>query len=115
MSVESIDRWVLRRAAAVLACAVLIACQESSKPDTEAVLEAARQAGRVVTLEEHQAAGGFGSAVAEFLVEHHPVPMRLLGVQDQFGQSGSPEELLAHYELDQRHIEEAVRALIPAK
>src|SRR3990167_8545770 len=59
----------------------------SVKPlDEEAVLAAARQAGRIVTVEEHQVAGGFGSAVAEFLAEHHPVPMRLLGVEDQFGQ-----------------------------
>ena len=65
-----------------------------------------------MTVEEHQAAGGMGSAVAEFLAEHHPVPMRLLGVKDQFGQSGSPEELLTHYGLDARHIEDAVRALV---
>ncbi|MEK7135570.1 MAG: transketolase C-terminal domain-containing protein, partial [Patescibacteria group bacterium] len=85
----------------------------SVKPlDREAVLDAARRAGRVVTVEEHQAAGGFGSAVAEFLAEHHPVPMRLLGVKDRFGQSGSPEELLTHYGLDARHIEDAVRALV---
>ena len=85
----------------------------SVKPlDEEAVLAAARQAGRIVTVEEHQVAGGFGSAVAEFLAEHHPVPMRLLGVEDQFGQSGSPEELLAHYGLDALHIEDAVRALV---
>ncbi len=79
--------------------------------DTDAVLAAARQAGRIVTVEEHQAAGGFGSAVAECLAEH-PVPMKILGVQDQFGQSGTPEELLAHYGLDARAIEAAVRACI---
>ncbi len=85
----------------------------SVKPlDEGAVLAAARKAGRVVTVEEHQVAGGFGSAVAEFLAEHHPVPMRLLGVEDQFGQSGSPEELLAHYGLDALHIENAVRAFV---
>lgn len=85
----------------------------SVKPlDTEAVLDAARRAGRVITVEEHQAAGGFGSAIAEFLAEHHPVPMRLLGVEDQFGQSGSPEELLTHYRLDDSHIENAARALV---
>ncbi|MBI5405805.1 transketolase family protein [Candidatus Kaiserbacteria bacterium] len=76
--------------------------------DTEAVLDAARRAGSVVTVEEHQAAGGFGSAVAEFLAEHHPVPVKRLGVHDRFGQSGSPEELLAHYGLDAVSIENAV-------
>jgi len=80
--------------------------------DEDAVLDAAKRAGCVVTVEEHQAAGGFGSAVAECLAKKYPVPMRLLGVQDQFGQSGSPEELLAHYGLDVPHIKDAVRVLI---
>lgn len=80
--------------------------------DTEAVLDAARKAGRVLTLEEHQAAGGFGSAIAEFLSEAHPVPLKRLGVADRFGQSGSPDELLAHYGLDAAHIADAARALV---
>lgn len=80
--------------------------------DTDAILDAARRANRVITIEEHQTAGGFGSAVAEFLAEHHPVPIQRLGVQDQFGQSGSPEELLTHYGLDSLHIEEAVRRFV---
>lgn len=84
----------------------------SVKPlDAEAVLRVAQQTGRVVTVEEHQVAGGLGSAIAEFLAEHHPVPMRLLGVKDQFGQSGSPEELLAQYGLGTLHIADAARAL----
>lgn len=82
--------------------------------DEEAVLFVAKQAGCVLTVEEHQAAGGFGSAIAEFLSEQHPVPVRRLGVEDQFGQSGSPDELLAHYGLDALHIEDATRALINA-
>ena len=80
--------------------------------DAEAVLAAARSAGCVVTVEEHQSAGGFGSAIAEFLSQHHPVPMRLLGVADTFGQSGEPDQLLQHYGLDALHIEEAARAII---
>lgn len=80
--------------------------------DEEMVLTAARMAGRVITVEEHQAAGGFGSAVAEFLSQHHPVPMRLLGIADTFGQSGEPNELLKHYGLDAPHIEAVARALI---
>ncbi|MFA6519837.1 MAG: transketolase C-terminal domain-containing protein [Candidatus Paceibacterota bacterium] len=80
--------------------------------DGGAILEAAKSAGCVITVEEHQSAGGFGGAVAEFLSEYHPVPIRRLGVQDQFGQSGSPDELLAHYELDALHIEEKARELI---
>lgn len=80
--------------------------------DEEAILDAAKTAGCVVTIEEHQAAGGFGSAVAELLSEYHPVPMRLLGVADAFGQSGEPDELLKHYGLDALHIRDAVRARI---
>ena len=83
--------------------------------DTEAVLMAAKRVGRVVTVEEHQAAGGFGSAVTEFLAEHHPVPIKILGVRDQFGQSGTPEELLAHYGLDARSIEAAAQAFVAPK
>jgi len=80
--------------------------------DTEAVLDAASRAGRVITVEEHQIAGGFGSAIAEFLSEHHPVPIRRLGIQDQFGQSGEPDELLAHYELDALHIADVARTFV---
>lgn len=80
--------------------------------DEAAVLDAVKRTGHVITIEEHQAAGGFGSAVSEFLAEHHPVPMRILGIADQFGQSGEPDELLAHYGLDAFHIKEAVRAVV---
>ena len=80
--------------------------------DAAAIVDAARRAGRVVTVEEHQAAGGFGSAVAELLVEEKPVPMRLIGVRDMFGQSGEPDELLATYGLDALHIANAVRAFL---
>ena len=81
--------------------------------DEEAVLGAAKRAGRVITVEEHQIAGGFGSAIAEFLAGQHPVPIHRIGVQDEFGQSGEPEELLRHYELDALHIADAVRAFLP--
>ncbi|MDB5244164.1 MAG: transketolase, transketolase [Parcubacteria group bacterium] len=80
--------------------------------DTEAVLEVAKQVPAVVTIEEHQAHGGFGSAIAECLAQSHPLPMRILGVQDQFGQSGTPEELLRHYELDSESIVKAAKSLL---
>lgn len=80
--------------------------------DEEAVLAAARKAGRVLTVEEHQIAGGFGSAVAEFLSATYPVPVRRLGMQDAFGQSGEPEELIRHYGLSATGITTAVRALL---
>ena len=80
--------------------------------DEEMILTVAKRASRIITIEEHQAAGGFGSAVAELLSQRYPVPMRLLGVADMFGQSGTPDELLSHYGLDAVHIKEAVQALV---
>ncbi|MHB8710439.1 MAG: transketolase family protein [Minisyncoccota bacterium] len=82
--------------------------------DTEAVLEAARRAGRVITVEEHQAAGGFGSAIAEFLSDGHAVSIKRIGINDQFGQSGEPDELLKHYGLDTSHVEEVAREFVRA-
>lgn len=78
--------------------------------DVHTVLRTARRVSAAVTIEEHQAAGGFGSAVAEFLSDTHPMPVKRLGVSDQFGQSGTPEELLKHYGLDAAHVEEAVQS-----
>lgn len=80
--------------------------------DTEAILTAITKAPYVITVEEHQIAGGFGSSVAEFLSEYHPVPIKRLGLRDEFGQSGEPEELLAHYGLDAAHIRDAARELL---
>ena len=81
----------------------------SLKPlDRAMIVSAAHSAGAVVTVEEHQVAGGLGSAIAEVLAEECPVPMRFVGVRDRFGQSGTPEELLEHYGLGVRHIVEAV-------
>ncbi len=66
----------------------------------------------IVTVEEHQVAGGMGSAVAEFLSQYKPLPMRFIGVNDQFGQSGTPEELIKHYGMDKNAIIKAVKELI---
>jgi transketolase len=68
--------------------------------DTQTVRAFAEEHGRVVTVEEHQRAGGLGGAVAEYLSLVHPTPILRLGINDVFGQSGKPEELLAHYGLD---------------
>lgn len=67
----------------------------------------------VVTVEEHQVHGGMGSAVAEFLAGSHPLPIRFIGVRDQFGQSGEPKELVEHYGMGVESIKETVRTLIP--
>ena len=80
--------------------------------DTTAVIDFASRSERVVTVEEHQVAGGLGSAVAECLAQHHPVPIEFVGVIDQFGQSGTPQELYTHYHLDVPSIKQAVHTVI---
>ena len=80
--------------------------------DQEAVLAAARKTGRVITAEEHQAAGGMGSAVAECLAQHYPVPMRILGMQDGFGESGAPDELMKRYGFGSDAIYQAVKDFV---
>lgn len=80
--------------------------------DELSILNAAKKTGHVVTVEEHQINGGFGSAIAEFLSGVHPVPVRRLGMNDEFGQSGEPDELIEHYRLDAHAIAEAARELL---
>ncbi len=83
--------------------------------DKDLILEYAKRAGAVVTVEEHQIAGGTGSAVAEFLAENFPVPIEFIGVRDSFGQSGTPEELFKHYAMDSDAIRNAVMNAISKK
>ena len=83
--------------------------------DDVAVLRLAQDAGAIVTVEEHQKMGGMGSAVAEFLAAKQPVPIEFVGIDDKFGQSGTPAELLEHYGLTAPHIAEAVRRAIRRK
>ncbi len=77
--------------------------------DTNAVVDAARKTGALVTVEEHSIIGGLGSAVAEVVVRECPVPVEMVGVRDQFGQSGEPEELLRKFSLDPLDICKAVK------
>lgn len=114
---------------AVVACGILvynalIAAQELAsegidctvinnhtvKPmDEPAIVEAAKRCGAIVTVEEHQVHAGMGSRVAEILAQRHPVPIEFVGVQDQFGQSGDPVELIEYYGMGTPAIKEAVR------
>lgn len=80
--------------------------------DVDAVVTAAKKAGAVITLEEHQINGGFGSAVAECLGEHHPTKMKRMGIEDEFGESGEPDELVEYFELTAPHIAKAVHNLL---
>jgi transketolase len=81
--------------------------------DTEGLLHFAKESGnKIVTVEEHQTAGGMGSALAEFFAEHYPIPMEFVGVKNKFGQSGKPEELIHHYGLDEEAIKNAVKKIL---
>ncbi len=79
--------------------------------DEETVIRAAARTGRVITAEEHQIAGGMGSAVAECLSQNCPVPVKRIGVRDSFGESGKPEELMKKYGLTAADICAAARDL----
>ncbi len=92
--------------------AEVIDCISVKPLDDETILASAAKTGRVVTCEEHSVIGGMGSAVASLLVQNHPVPVRHVGVDDVFGTSGSPAELLAHFGLDAKAIVEAAKGLL---
>jgi transketolase len=77
--------------------------------DEAAVVDAARACGTVVTVEEHQKAGGMGSAVAELLAKQLPTPIEFIGVDDRFGQSGDPSELIEYYGMGVSAIVDAAR------
>lgn len=88
----------------------------SIKPiDVDAIIALAKECKAIVTVEEHQVAGGMGSAVAEVLAQNYPVPIEFIGVQDKFGQSGTPDELIEHYGMGKNSIKEAVRKVLTRK
>jgi transketolase len=83
--------------------------------DTKTILAVAKSSGAIITVEEHQIAGGMGGAISEFLAANYPVPMEFLGVTDKFGQSGTPDELVEHYEMGVPHIKLAVQKILKRK
>lgn len=83
--------------------------------DAETILKSVRKTGCVVTAEEAQINGGLGGAIAELLGENHPVPLKRIGMQDHFGESGEPNELLEHFGLDAKHIRLAAHHIIDKK
>lgn len=74
--------------------------------DTEAILKAARETGRIITVEEHSMYGGLGGIVAETVSQNCPVPMRILGIPDENAVHGKPLEIFHHYKLDAEGIYE---------
>ena len=96
--------------------AIVVINIHTVKPlDTKTVTQWSKKAGAVVTVEEHQIAGGLGSAIAEVLAAQAPVPQEFIGVKDQFGQSGEPGELIAHYGMDVPHITAAITKVVKRK
>jgi len=83
--------------------------------DEAAIVQAARDTGAIVTAEEHLEHGGLGGAVAEVLAKTVPTPMQFVGVNDVYGQSGKPMELLEKYGLTAKDIEQATRRVISRK
>ena len=83
--------------------------------DAGLIIAQAQKTGAIVTCEEHNIYGGLGSAVAEVLVENCPVPMTRVGVADQFGESGLPDELLEKHGLTAANIAAQAKAVIARK
>lgn len=83
--------------------------------DKDAIVALAKECKAIVTVEEHQVTGGMGGAVAETLAQNCPVPIEFIGVQDKFGQSGAPDELVEHYGMGKDAIKEAVKKVLARK
>ena len=83
--------------------------------DVEAVLKSVGKTRCVVTAEEHQRNGGLGDSIAQVLALNMPCPMEMVAINDEFGQSGKPEELLKFYHLDTPDIVEAVKKVVARK
>ncbi|MDD5749497.1 MAG: transketolase C-terminal domain-containing protein, partial [Patescibacteria group bacterium] len=71
-----------------------------------------KKTGRLITIEDHQKAGGLGSAIVEMLSENYPVPAKIIGVNDTFGESGEPVALWNKYGLSAKHIVQNALAIL---
>ena len=83
--------------------------------DEKTILKAAKDAGCLVTVEEHQINGGMGSAVAEIITRNYPVPIEFVGVKNRFGESGEPNELIVCFGMSPKHIVEAAKKVLKRK
>lgn len=92
---------------------VLVANISTIKPvDEDSIVELAEKTGHVVTVEDHQVMGGLGGLVAEVLAKRFPTPIEFIGLQDTFGESGNPKELIIKYKMDGKAIADAVKKVI---
>ncbi len=83
--------------------------------DTEAILKSVRKTGCVVSCEEHEYNGGLGDSIAQLLARNLPTPMEYIGVDDKFGESGKPMQLMEKYGLDAKNIVLAVKKVLARK
>jgi len=83
--------------------------------DDKAILDSVKKTGCVVTAEEHNYLGGLGESVARVLASHHPTPQEFVATQDTFGESGTPEQLMEKYGLNNKAIEKAVLKVLKRK
>lgn len=90
----------------------VINCASIKPLDKNTILRSVKKTKRVITLEDHQVMGGLGSAIAELLSEYLPVPIKMIGVRDQFGRSGQAEELWNKYEMTHPYIIKNILALL---
>lgn len=93
----------------------VINCHTLKPLDKKTIIKAAEETGAIVTLEEHQIIGGLGGAVAELVSQHYPVPLKIIGVQDRFGESGEPWELLEKFGLTKEAIIKGVTNVLRMK
>ncbi|MNC17803.1 2-oxoisovalerate dehydrogenase subunit beta [compost metagenome] len=83
--------------------------------DEEAIIRAARETGCILTVEEHSIHGGLGAAVSEVVVQHQPVPMRIMGIPDEPAIAGKTAEVFKHYGIHAEHLEQVALELLKGK
>jgi len=93
----------------------VINCHTIKPIDIKTIIKAAKETGAIITAEEHQVHGGLGSAVAEVVSKHHPVPMDYVAVMDRFGESGEPDELMSKFGVKSPNIVKAVKKVLARK
>ena len=93
----------------------VINCHTIKPLDKDTILKAAQDCGAIVTVEEHQITGGLGGAVAELISQYFPVPLKIIGIEDRFGESGEPNELLKKFGLTKEAIMKAVTQVLRMK
>jgi len=94
---------------------VVLNCHTIKPLDEKTIIELAKKYKAVVTVEEHQVAGGLGGAVAECLAKHYPAPIEFIGMQDVYGESGKPAELIEKYGMGVGDIKKAVKKVLKRK